>query len=338
MTKTWARMLGILLLVLIVPFIALAERAAAQENTPVVRFSFSSGWDALPAVVAIERGFFTQEGVIVSGLAITSGEAVIGSLVAGSTDVALLPQRTFLIMAAAKFGIKAVSVGGWGTEMELIGPAGAKAKGLADFKGKTIAITRGSEAFPVLIRLINQAKLKPTDFKIVQVSGAELTQAFPQKKADAIFETRHFTTSVAQATKAVVIIKAADIAKAVGAIGGRPLVVGNKLIETDPGTVQKIVNAWVAAQQYIQKNPEDAARVLRIFFHRQGVAVSLEMAKAWVTYNKFDLYSWSKAAVTDAEYNGWGLKTGKILKVEPKLNGFIDNKFADAAAKKLKGS
>ena len=337
MNVTWARMLGILLLVMILPLATLAGRADAQESR-MVRLSFGSGWDALPAIVALERGFFAQEGLIVSGLAISSGEAVMGSLVSGSTDIALMPQRTFLIMAAAQFPVKAIAVGGWGTEMELVVNAGSTVKAVADLKGKKIGITPGSEAFPVLIRLLNQAKLRPTDVQIVQMSGEQLTQAFAQSLADAVFETRHFTTPLVQNGNAVVVVKPADVTKAIGSISGRPLVAGNKVIETEPDTVQRAVNAWITALHYIQQDPEDAARLLRIFFNRQGVTVTLEMAKAWVGYNRYDLYSWSNAAVADAEYNGWGLKAGQILKVEPKLAGYFENRFANAAVKKQGGS
>ena len=55
-------------------------------DSTLARLTFSSGWDALPAIVGIERGFFAQEGLVISGLSITSPEAVINSLAAGSNS------------------------------------------------------------------------------------------------------------------------------------------------------------------------------------------------------------------------------------------------------------
>ena len=49
----------------------LPVQGLAAEWT-LARLSFSSGWDALPAVVAIERGFFIQEKLMVSGLSVSS--------------------------------------------------------------------------------------------------------------------------------------------------------------------------------------------------------------------------------------------------------------------------
>ncbi|HEX9771759.1 MAG TPA: ABC transporter substrate-binding protein [Kiloniellales bacterium] len=325
------------LVIAILALLVIPALVEAQESR-LVRLSYSSGWDALPAVVAIERGFFEQEGLIVSGLAVSSAEAVINSLVAGSTDLASVPQRTLLIMAAADVPVKVVALAGWGTEMELVARPDSGIRTLGDIKGKKVAITRGSEAFPVLIRLLNQAGLRPQDIELQQISGDEITQAFAKATADAVFETRHFTSALVQTSGAAVVLAPNDVVKAVGSFAGRPLVAGNKVIEKEPETMQRAVTAWVKALKYIEQDPDDAARLLQIFFHRQGVQLTTEMAKSWVEMTRYDRYVWSDAAVTDAEYNGWALQAGNILKVAPKLGGHVENRFATAAARALEGS
>ncbi len=136
-------------------------------------------------------------------------------------------------------------------------------------------------------------------------------------------------------SKGTVILDAAGVTKTIGSIGAIPLVARNDVIGKDPDLTQRFVNAWVKSIAYIRQDPADAARILQIFFHRQGVVVSPEMAQAWVKMIHYVQYSWSAAAVTDAEYNGWALNAGKMLKVAPKMAGFVENKFADAAAKTL---
>lgn len=315
--------------------VALTTVARAADNITLARLTFSSGWDALPAIVGIERGFFAQEGLVVSGLNITSPEAVINSLAAGSTDFAVVPQRVGLVMVAAKAPIKIIAQGGWGTELELIKRPDVAIKGVADLKGKTIATLHGSEALPALVRLLNQAKLKPTDVKIVVMSADDLVKVLPAKKADAIFETRHFTSTLVQNKSAVSVMDAATISKSIGWIDAIPLITRAETISKDPSLVQKFTNGWVKSLAYIRQDPEDAGRLLEIYFHRQGVRITPPIANAWVAMTKYDQYDWSKATVADAEYNGWGLNTAKILKVAPKLDGFVDNTFADKAAKAI---
>lgn len=327
------RTIRLLVLGLILALMATTQGRAADIT--LARLTFSSGWDALPAIVGIERGFFAQEGLVVSGLAITSPEAVINSLVAGSTDFAVVPQRVMLVMAAAKAPVKIIAMGGWGTELELVARPDAGIKSVGDLKGKTIATLRGSEALPALVRLLNQAKLKPTDLKIVNMSADNLLKVLADKKADAVFETRHFTAPLVQNKSGVVVLDAATISKAIGWVDAIPLVARAESVAKDPKLVQKFTNGWVKALAYIRQDPQDAGRLLEIFFHRQGVRATPQMANSWVAMTKYDQYAWSDAAIADAEYNGWGLNVAKILKVAPKLKGFVDNRFAEAAAKAL---
>jgi sulfonate transport system substrate-binding protein len=328
MRPNWKAALAIFLLVAAAPF-----RAGAQESS-LVRLSFSSGWDALPAVVGIERGFFAQQGLIVSGLAVSSAGAVINSLAAGSTDFALVPQRVLLVMAAANAPVKVVAMGGWGTQTELVAKTDSGIKSVADLKGKKVAVLRGSDAFPVLIRLLNTAKLQPADVTILQVPVGALLKALEKGEADAVFESREFTAAIEAQSKDQVkpVLGSDEVSKAIGYVGALPLVATNKEIEKEPHIVQKVVTAWAEALKYITSDPEDAGRVLQIFFHRQGVTVPLQTAVAWVKMRNYNQLVWTAAATADAEYNGWGLNTGNILKVAPKLTNHIDSSFAEKVA------
>jgi ABC-type nitrate/sulfonate/bicarbonate transport system substrate-binding protein len=304
----------------------LAGHAAPPTPNTLARLTFTSGWDALPAVVGIERGFFAQEGLVVSGLSITKGEAIMQSLASGTTDFAAVPQRTFLVMAAAKLPVKAVAMNGWGTRAAL-----SSAKSLSDLKGKTIAVNTGSEVYPALIRLLNQSKMKPSDVKIVQLSADDMVLAIRNKKADAVFASAHFTEPLVAHGDARLLLSDADIVKATGFVGAQALVASDKTLQRDPAMVQKFVNGWVKANLYIEQDPDDAARLLQIFFHRQGVASTLEQTKAWVGMTHHNRSVWSKDDIADANYNGWGLVEGGILKVQPKVEGYVDSSFAKKA-------
>jgi len=311
--------------------------AATAQNHPFVRFSFGSGWTALPAIVAIERGFFAQQGLTVSGMAVSSATAVMQSIAVGSTDFATVPQRTLLVMAAAKLPVTVVAMNGWGTQLELVVRKGDKrTRSLKDLKGKTIAVGTASDAYPVLIRLLNAAKMRPSDVIIRTLSASRLVTALKSKRADAVFAFRHFTSVLVQSKQGRVVMSNARIAKALGRVGATPLIVNNRFLKMKPKTVQKFVTAWVRALKYIQKDPKDAANLLRIYFHRQGVTVSSKLAASWIPMTRYDRYVWSRAAIADAEYNGWGLKAGKILKIRPKLAGYIQNRFAARALKAAK--
>ena len=324
--------------VFIAAFALIASIAHAKDKDwSLVRFSYSSGWDALPAIVATERGFFAEQGLVASGLAVSSGQAVAVSLGVGTTDFAALPQETLLYMAASKIPVSVVSMNGWGVPMELVVPkSDATTHSIADLKGKAIAVTDASSAYPILIRLLNNARLRPSDVKIRFLAANQLTHAFTEKRADAVFETRYFTETLTQASQGGrVVTGPEDITKALGDINAMPLVVRTELIAKEPEVVQKFINAWVRAQYYIRQDPVDCAKLLQIFLHRQGVPVADGLALNWVKMPNYNHFVWQAADIADADYNGWAMKTGGVLKVEPKIDGMINNSFAERAVAQL---
>jgi ABC-type nitrate/sulfonate/bicarbonate transport system substrate-binding protein len=226
--------------------VVMPVRGAASERT-LIRFSFSSGWDALPAVVALERGFFAQEGLIVSGLAASSAQAVINSLAAGSTDFATIPQQTLLVMAALKLPVQVISMNGWGTEMEIVVPKeNTTVKSLADLKDKTIAVGIASETYPVLIRLLNKSKMRPTDVTIKPLPASDLTQTLRNKLVDAVFETQHFTTVLVKTGQGRLVLAHKDIVKALGLIGAAPLVTRKAQIDKERLTATRSLRAMLS--------------------------------------------------------------------------------------------
>lgn len=140
-------------------------------------------------------------------------------------------------------------------------------------------------------------------------------------------------------SQARVVLSAHDVTEKLGYFGASTLVVRQELIEKDPKAVQQFVKGWVQALHYIQRDPEDAARLLMIFFHRQGVkAVSEEMTKSWVAMNRYDRFIWPTAGITDAEYNGWGLKEVGLLNAAPKPSELVENRFARVAMDSMEAS
>lgn len=309
---------------------------ALGQDAKLVRLTFGSGWDALPAIVGIERGFFAQEDLVVSGLAVTSPQAVISSLATGSTDVAAVPQQTLLLMAAAEVPGKVIGMNGWATAKDLIVPADNTAiQKVEDLKGKKIAVGRGSEAYPVLIRLLNASALTPADVTIVSLDGGSLLGAFKDNAADAIFETRYYTAAMLENGTARIAVADDAIRNTLGTIGPKPVIASPKFLQEDKETVQRFMNGWIKALIYIQQDPEDAARLMQIFFHRQGTPVQTDLAKSWVQFSRYDRYTWTPDDIADTEYNGWGLKEGNVLKVNPEIDGYIDNSYAEGALTEL---
>lgn len=319
--------------VLLAVFAAVATAvpsADAAEKFRVVRVSYSTGWDALPIVVGIERGFFAERNLIVSGVSAGSAVAVAQSLQAGSTDAAILPQRAFLGLLDADIDIKAILVNTWGSQFQLVARDEAGISDVASLRGKRVGVALGSGSLPVLVRLLNQAGLSPQDVKLQELQTNALIGALREGRIDAVFEFAHLSAPMAGAGLGSVVMSGEDVRNALGLVGAMPVVANARFLEREPETAQALVEGWVEAQRYIHQEPEDSERLLAIFLHRHGVVAPKELVRTWVGMQRYDAPKWTQAAIDDARYNAWGLRMAGGLKEIPDVAAAVDNRFVDA--------
>ena len=181
------------------------------------------------------------------------------------------------------------------------------------------------------MRLLNLAGMRPSEIRLRFLGGAELISAFEDEKADAVIETRHYTELLVRQGKAKALMLYEEIVNQLGVIGPQALIARAELVEQEPDLVQRFVHGWAKALFFIKQKPDAAARFLTIYFHRQGVVVREQDALNWVSYMNYGRVAWSADDIADAEFNGWGLVEGQIIKNSPKLAPFVDNRFAEKA-------
>jgi ABC-type nitrate/sulfonate/bicarbonate transport system substrate-binding protein len=240
-----------------------------------------------------------------------------------------MPQRAFLAMADAGVEVKAIMVNTWGAQMQLIVPPNSPVKKVADLAGRRVVLSRGSSALPVLIRLLNQAGLAHNELTISEVPAAQLAKALPNGQTDAVFDVAHVTAPLVGGGLGRSAIDPDAVRKELGLIDAMPVVASARFLEREPETARRVVTAWVQAQQYIHREPEDCARLLRIFLHRHGLTAEQALVDAWIGLQRYDRPLWTQHAISDAEYNGWGLKEVGMLEKIPDLAKFVDNRFLE---------
>ena len=167
-----------------------------------MRVALGGGIDALPAIVAQERGFFVQERLVASVWSITSEEAVGISLSAGTTDFAVVPQRTFLLMAAARLPVSVVATSNWDTQLEMIVPAGVAFDSVQDLQGKRIIIDDRSDTLPLLVRLLNHSEVSLSNVAVTALPGPRIAEAFAEGQADVVLAPRYLTQPMVEAEDA----------------------------------------------------------------------------------------------------------------------------------------
>lgn len=105
---------------------------------------------------------------------------------AGAVDLGEAGDAPFLFAYASGAKIKAVQAGkSGGSATALLVRKGAPIHGVADLRGKKIATGRGSIGHYLLLRLLEEVNLKPTDVQIVFLNPGDAKAAFTSGAIDA---------------------------------------------------------------------------------------------------------------------------------------------------------
>lgn len=116
----------------------------------------------------------------------TSGPPQIEAATAGKIDFAITGNTPPIFGAASNAKVKVVSAydgGGFGDQ--LLVPANSAIQSVAELRGKTIAIAKGSSAHGHTLVQLNRAGLGPADVRLVFLQPADALTAFTQHRVDA---------------------------------------------------------------------------------------------------------------------------------------------------------
>src|SRR3990172_65093 len=108
----YKRIISLLTIVGVFGFIAV--EAEAQSKKTLVRLNYSGSIYATTSVVAVEKGFFDQEGLIVNASPESSGQIALQALIGGSTDFAVGANVRPIQALARDLPIKVVALSSCG--------------------------------------------------------------------------------------------------------------------------------------------------------------------------------------------------------------------------------
>ena len=116
----------------------------------------------------------------------TSGPPQIEAATAGKIDFAITGNTPPIFGAAANAKVKVVSAyNGGGVGDQILVHSDSPITSIADLRGKSIAVGKGSSAHGHILGQLEKAGLTPADVKLVFLQPADALSAFTQRQADA---------------------------------------------------------------------------------------------------------------------------------------------------------
>lgn len=309
-------------------FTAAVGGAAFAQTFETVRFSYGLGREALPALAAIEAGFFFREGLNVSALPVVSISTTIESLKTGATDFATVPARGLILIGQRRLPVRIVALSGEGLSVEiLVTTSQTRVQSLNDLKGKVIGIDLDSEAYPHFLRYLAISRMEYSWFRILDVDHADLEETFKRRRIEAAVVPRHISQGLVEGKMARRLVSHEEFANATKGVNPSALVVRKAFADGRPQVVERFVRAWTQALLFSAKNVGQASHLLRLFYERQGVSVPAEAIRSYVNLARYDRCAWHERDSLDVEYSALVLKHAGIIPEALSIAGMVDNRF-----------
>ncbi|MFP6891262.1 MAG: ABC transporter substrate-binding protein, partial [Nitrospinota bacterium] len=304
------------------------ERAVVGK----VRIAFSESSTAVVPLVAIEKGFLKAEGLDIQPKPVKSGRLALSSVYGGSLDFGTAAGARLIQWSAKGWNMKAVAVNNTGFLATVLVKKGDKtSKTMADLKGKKIAIQKGSGTHVVWLRYLDAIGLKESMFKMRYMRTSRIGAAMGTGTIDAAVPWYPFAKSILNRGLARAIIDTAEIGRVAKSPYPFLLYTRAGFIDKHPGTVQKVVNAWVKSKNWIENNREEAAKIFHKFSTRRGKKLKMADARFFIKIIKFKSHVWDGENVADLDASAKMMhKLGKLKKI-PDFRSNIDNRFVKKA-------
>jgi sulfonate transport system substrate-binding protein len=261
--------------------------AMAQAKDPIkLKVGMVAAVDMLALPIAVERGFFEKYGLDVTiARPYATGVDALNALQAGETDMvqAGVPAigailRGMDLVFFGNFSGNATKLGSDATLAMIAGKDSGIVKGdLKSLKGKKIATSFGTINHLYVLGLLEKAGLTPADVTLVNTPPPEMNVALLAKGVDAYACWDPVPViGMKDVPGAIEVIRGGDVISYLGFnIALRPW------MEKNGATIEKFLAAVSEADQWMRKNPKQAAAIGT----RWIPGLKLDVAETAMQYN-----------------------------------------------------
>ena len=254
----------------------------------------------------------------------TSGPPQVEAATAGKIDFAITGNTPPIFGAASNAKVKVVSADdGGGTGDQILVHADSPIKTVADLRGKTIAVGKGSSGHGNILGQLDKAGLTTSDVKLVFLQPADALSAFTQHQADAWAIWDPYTA------QAEAQLPVHSIAQAKGVTNGYWFGVASDQALADPKrntALQDLLVRFEKAVRWAQDHPQQWA-------DSYAAAVGLDPKVAAVVQGRsLRLPTELDDDIVASEQKLADLfaASGQIASPAPKFDNWVDRRYNDA--------
>jgi NitT/TauT family transport system substrate-binding protein len=233
-----------------------ATASGAGELTKVtLGYSAWPGW--FPLAVAEQKGIFEEVGLDVDLKYFADYIASIEAMAAGQLDgvTQTLNDTMASVAGGSEQVIVVVNDNSTGNDKIICDGSITSVK---DLKGKTIAAEAGVVDHFLLVQGLEEAGLTEADIDFRGVATDAAAASFADGEFDCVGVFAPFWLTALKRPGSKELFSSADFP---GTIPDH-IVVSRKLVDDDPETVQKLVDAWYLTLEFLDKNPDESTEIM----------------------------------------------------------------------------
>ncbi len=230
----------------------------ATEPSTEIRFAFQNRVGSAIPIIAVEKGFFRQEGLNISPLRFNSGPECAEALYTGSADIGTMGDATALIALAKNPSMTVITRHASGEHRHRIMVArNSTLRSVEDLRGKTVAIKKGTSTYGGFLKLLDNRGVDPSSVRITDLSPSAMIEALLAGSIDA-FVASEPTPSAAEENGG------REIATLGGLGNNYPvlMIARRGYLEKHEKAVRHFMNALKKAENFIRENPSESVVIV----------------------------------------------------------------------------
>lgn len=256
---------------------------------------------ANPAVIADLKGYFKENGLEADLQTYAGGPAMMEALPSGTWDVCVVAIPGWM-GGAKNYGLKIVGLGPWDTDginlsvrpdSDIALAGNGKIANAPDiygdastWRGKNILLPTGTTAHMALLSTLDLLGLTESDVTITNMDVAAAFTAFKAGQGDVVGTWT--LNSVYAANEGYIV---ASSAKATGMEIPIIICASEKVMQDNPGLVEKFLKAYAEGAKYQQENQDEAAQIMADFNNENGFKTDKDSCYALIKTRTTDSYA-----------------------------------------------
>jgi NitT/TauT family transport system substrate-binding protein len=234
------------------------RRGSPEGAGATLRVTYSNKVDYEPLMVAVDKGFFRDEGLTVKPLIVTGGIESAEALATGAADIAAMGDAPAVISVSRNPQHRIVCAYGGGAQRHRL-IAKTTLSEPQDLEGKRFGIQLGSSTQGCFLAWAKANGVDAGKVNILNMKPSEIPLAMSTGQLDAMAGSEPWATNTARQCGG----KVHELANFRGCMGTSPVVilVAKRTLESKPEAVAKFVKALGRAVDWVNANHARTAAI-----------------------------------------------------------------------------